>query len=87
MKLTHEQKLDAMAARFYQDLEWHPKAGDLYTSSRADLEVYRVVSVGNGVVTTEYTENGTAPSEWPADEFTTKGFGPKRVWIPPYVLT
>lgn len=86
MKLTPQQKLEALAARFYQGLEWSPKAGDLYTTSRSDLEVYRVISVENGVVTTEYTKNGTAPSEWPEAEFLTEGFGPKRVWIPPYVL-
>tara|TARA_R110000824_G_scaffold304294_2_gene492121 strand:- start:373 stop:603 length:231 start_codon:yes stop_codon:yes gene_type:complete len=76
-----------MAFRFYQDMEWVPKAGDLYTTSRADLEVYKVVSVENGMVTTEYTENGTAASEWPLDEFTTKGFGPKRVFIPAHILS
>ena len=86
MKLTQQQKLEAMAARFYQGMEWQPKAGDLYTTSRADLEVYRVISVENGVVTTEYTENGTEPSEWPEAEFLTEGFGPNRVWIPPHVL-
>jgi hypothetical protein len=86
MKLSPEQKLEALAARFYQGLVWEPKAGDLYTTSRADLEVYRVVSVENDVVTTEYTENGTATSDWPLNEFTTEGFGPKRVWIPPHVL-
>lgn len=75
-----------MAARFYQGMEWQPKEGDLYTTSRADLEVYRVVSVENGVVTTEYTENGVAYSEWSIEEFISEGFGPKRVWIPPHVL-
>ncbi len=87
MKLTPEQKLEALAARFYQGLEWSPKAGDLYTTSRADLEVYRVVDVAGGVVTTEYTENGSGPSEWPEAEFLTDGFGPNRVWVPPHVLS
>ncbi|MDD9740894.1 hypothetical protein PVW47_14030 [Marinovum sp. SP66] len=44
MRLTKTQKLEALAARFYQGVEWVPKAGDLYTTSRADLEVYRVIS-------------------------------------------
>ncbi len=87
MKLTTEQKLEVLAARFYQGMEWSPKAGDLYTTSRADLEVYRVISVENGVVTTEYTEISAAPSEWPEGEFLTEGFGPKRVWVPPFVLS
>ncbi|KAF0674470.1 hypothetical protein [Profundibacterium mesophilum] len=87
MQLTKMQKLEALAARFYQGMEWAPKAGDLYTTSRADLGVYRVISVENGVVTTEHTENGAAPSEWPDAEFLTEGFGPKRVWVPPHVLS
>lgn len=87
MKLTPEQKLEALAARFYQGMEWVPKAGDLYTTSRADLEVYRVVDVRDGIVTTEYTENGAGVSVWPEHEFLIEGFGPKRVWVPPHILS
>lgn len=86
MKLTAEQKLEAMAHRFYQGVEWTPKAGDLYTSARADLEVYRVVEVRDDVIVTEYTENGTAPSEWPIHEFLSEGFGPSRVWVPEWII-
>lgn len=88
MKLTETQKLEAMSLRFYQGLEWVPEAGHLYTTSRADLEVYEVVKVEGGKVFTRYTEGGTAEvSEWPADEFLIEGFGPKRVWVPPFVLS
>ncbi|MBU0643682.1 MAG: hypothetical protein KJ731_21205 [Alphaproteobacteria bacterium] len=87
MKLTEMQKLEAMALRFYQGLEWKPKAGHLYTTSRADLEVYEVVKVEGGVVFTRYTEGETdTVSEWPESDFLSKGFGPMRVWIPPFVL-
>lgn len=86
MKLTPQQKLQAMAFRFYQDGEWQPKAGDLYTTTRADLEVYRVVDVRDGLVITEYTEDGIGHSVWPESEFLTEGFGPKRVWVPDFVL-
>lgn len=86
MKLTAEQKLQAMAHRFYQRAEWVPKAGDFYTSARADLELYQVVEVRDDVIVTEYTEGGCGPSEWPVDEFLTKGFGPSRVWVPSWIL-
>ena len=86
MQLTPEQKLQAMQLRFYQGLVWEPKAGDLYTTSRADLELYRVVSVCEGVIRTEYTTNQGIFSEWPEAEFLTEGFGPKRVFVPDWVI-
>jgi len=86
-KLTEQQKLHALAARFYEELEWKPKAGDYYTTSRADLELYRVVDVKDGVVFTEYcTSPGVNIAEWPESEFIAEGFGPKRVYVPGYVL-
>lgn len=85
-ELTHKQKLEAMAFRFYQDFVWIPEAGHYYTTSRADLELYRIVDIRDDKVYTEYcTQPGTL-TEWPLDEFTTKGFGPKRVWVPPFIL-
>lgn len=86
MKLTAEQKLEAMAHRFYQGAEWTPKAGDLYTTSRADLEVYRVIEVRDDIIITDYTENSAGTSEWPASEFLTEGFGPLRVWVPEWIF-
>ena len=86
MKLTYQQKLAALDHRFYQGAEWKPKAGDYYTTSRADLELYRVVDVTGNVVITDYTENSAGPSEWPADGFLTEGFGPLRVWVPDWII-
>lgn len=87
MKLTEMQKLEALSLRFYQGLVWKPEAGHLYTTSRADLELYEVVKVEGGKVFTRYTDGKTdAISEWPEDEFLSVGFGPKRVWVPPFVL-
>lgn len=87
MKLTAMQKLEAMGLRFYQGLDWKPEAGHLYTTSRPDLEVYEVVRVEGGKVFTRYTEGETeSVSEWPEDEFLTEGFGPNRVWVPPFIL-
>lgn len=81
-KLTAEQKLQALALKFYQDHQWVPKAGDYYTSSRADLELYRVVKVEGGVIYTEYCASPGELAEWPEAEFTQNGFGPRRVYVP-----
>lgn len=86
MQLTAEQKLQALAHRFYQEVEWSPKKGDLYTTTRADLEVYEVVYADENIVRTRYTEGCSGSTEWPVDGFLTDGFGPKRVWIPPFIL-
>lgn len=86
MKLTLEQKLKALSLRFYSGMEWQPKAGDYYTTSRDDLELYQVVLVTEEVVITRYTEGSIEQSQWPANEFLTEGFGPRRVWVPGWVL-
>ena len=85
-KLTYQQKLDALSYRFYQGGEWKPKAGDFYTTSRADLELYQVVSVQGGVVRTRFTEGTDAISEWTEDGFLTEGFGPRRVYVPEWII-
>ena len=85
--LTYKQKLAALAHRFYANGQWTPKAGDFYTTSRADLELYQIVSIENGIVRTRYTEGSDAISEWPESGFTSEGFGPKRVWVPPWVFS
>ena len=87
--LTYSQKLEALSLRFYQGMTWNPKAGDYYTTSRADLELYRVVKVEDGMVKTQYCDqrNTDAVASWPVEEFTSAGFGPKRVWVPDFVLS
>ena len=89
MDLTYQQKLEALSLRFYQGMLWTPKAGDYYTTSRADLELYRVVAVEGGMVKTQYCDQSksSAVSSWPEKEFTSEGFGPKRVWVPDFVLS
>lgn len=84
--LTERQKLTALGHRFYSRAEWSPKAGDFYTTSRPDLELYKVVDVRDGVVTTTYLPEGGETSEWPEDGFLTDGFGPCRVWVPDFIL-
>lgn len=91
--LTEKQKLEALSLKYYQNLKWEPEAGHFYTTARSDLELYYIVKIENGIVFTCYTRqyNPTFPSatpmaEWPIEEFTTKDFGVRRVWVPPFVL-
>jgi hypothetical protein len=86
--LTAAQKLSALGSRFYSGLPW-PKleAGLYYTTSRDDLELYMIVEVTDQHVYTRYCAFPESQiSEWPIDEFTDKGFGPKRVYVGPWVL-
>lgn len=85
-KLTMKQKLDAVAYRNYQGSLWAPKAGDYYTTYRNDLELYRVADIKDGVVYTEYCSNPGLYSEWEEATFTTEGFGPKRLYVPIFIL-
>lgn len=84
--LTSRQKLEAISLRFYQGTIWVPEAGHYYTTSRPDLELYRIVKIENETVFTEYCHNPGTLAEWPESEFTTAGFGPRRVWVPNFVL-
>lgn len=85
-KLTPTQKLNALAAKFYNDAVWQPKAGDYYTSTRADLELYRVSRIEEGKIFTVYCHIECNEQGWNADDFTTKGFGLKRVHVPDWVF-
>lgn len=85
--LTKTKKLQAIEARYYQFLPWEPKKGDYYTSTRSDLELYRIVDIRAGVVFTEYCENiGNEVSEWDQQTFTTEGFGKMRIWVPDFII-
>lgn len=85
-QLTTNQKLNALATKYYQFVKWMPKAGDYYTTSRNDLEIYKIVKIEDGKVFTEYCTNPGALSEWEETKFTTEGFGPCRVWVPDWIL-
>lgn len=84
--LTQDQKIQALALKYYQGYEWVPKAGDYYTTCRADLELYRVAKIEDGKIYTEYTTQPGVLTEWPLDSFTTYGFGLKRVYVPDFIL-
>lgn len=89
IELTAQQKLHALAYRFYQGGKWEPKPGDYYTTSRADLELYQVIDVRDGKVFTRYCDpqRGSHITDWPAEEFLSpETFGRARVWVPGWVI-
>lgn len=88
--LTHQQKLEALAYRFYHRQTWTPKPGDFYTTARADLELYQVVSVEDGIVKTRYVDpaRGAQISEWDEATFLSpETFGYARVWVPDWLMS
>lgn len=83
------QKLEALAYRFYQFGIWTPKPGDLYTTTRADLELYEIVEIRDGSVFTRYrdTDKSEVISEWLEEEFLSpETFGRARVWVPHWIM-
>lgn len=89
IELTPMQKLHALSGKFYSRLQWEPKAGDLYTTSRADLELYQVTAIRDGKVFTRYRDGNRsiATSEWPEDEFLDPHtFGYARVHVPDWII-
>ncbi len=83
--LTAQQKLQALAHKYYSGILWEPKAGDYYTTSRADLELYQVVYADETVVKTKYCIGSDVVSEWPTYTFL-KDFGEKRVFVPEWIF-
>ncbi len=87
MKLTVNQKMHALSNSMYQGgVKWIPKEGDYYTSSRADLEVYQIISIKNGKIKTIYTDSESEPMEWDEATFLTEGFGKNRIHVPNWIL-
>lgn len=87
MKLTFQQKLQALEHKYYHLQQWTPVAGDLYTTSRADLEVYEIVAVTDDAIHTKYTEGGDSITSWPIETFLAKEtFGYARVHIPKWII-
>lgn len=85
-QLTEQQKLSALACRFYQGLIWTPAAGDHYTTSRSDLELYRIAKIEDGKLFTEYCTRPGELTQWDEVGFSCEGFGRKRVWVPSFIL-
>ena len=79
--------MHALSNAMYQGgVKWKPKAGDYYTSSRPDLELYQVISVEGGKIKTVYTDSKTDPAEWDESGFLTDGFGPNRIHVPEWIF-
>lgn len=84
--LTAEMKLEAFAVKYYNGLQWNPKKGDYYTTTRADLELYQVHDIDEDFVYTIYTDRECEVQRWDKDKFTTQDFGIRRMWIPDYLI-
>lgn len=89
--MTLRQKLSVLSNRFYGGIRWPEPlvAGIYYTTSRDDLELYQIVDVVDGKVYTRYCDSSKTEviSEWDEDGFTTKGFGPKRVYVGEWIFS
>lgn len=86
-KLTAEQKLQALSSKYYDGLEWQPKKGDYYTTSRNDLELYQIVDENETTFFTNYLDEKKSPEphEWSKKQFL-KDFGERRVYVPDFVF-
>lgn len=85
-KLTAEAKLQAFQSKYYQGVEWEPKKGDYYTTTRADLELYKIVEIDEKYVYTTYMREDSPIDKWPKEGFTTEGFGDRRMHVPDYLF-
>ncbi len=93
ISLTKDEKLQALANRYYGKInqDWEPKVGDFYTTSRADLELYQIVSIQDGQIGTIYRDPARSPgrdvSYWPASTFLSlTTFGANRVHVPNWIF-
>jgi hypothetical protein len=86
-QLTEKQKLQALSSKYYDDLEWNPKKGDYYTTSRNDLELYQIVDENETVFFTNYCgeKKTETPSEWKKEDFLIH-FGERRVFVPNFIF-
>ncbi len=91
MTFSLQQKLAALAMRFYQHMKWEPKVGDYYCLTRDDLELF-VINRSDGenffirnVYAPGQPEGDELADPWPIESFQ-EGFGDNRVWVHPAVL-
>jgi hypothetical protein len=88
---TLEQKLTALALRFYQHMVWTPQVGHYYCLTREGLELFQITRTDeeNFFIKLVYAP-GQEPGEemdtpWPIGKFQ-QDFGINRVWVPDRVL-
>jgi len=86
-ELTVEQKLQALSSKYYDGLQWTPKKGDYYTTSRNDLQLYQIVDENETTLFTNYCGKNKSdqPHEWSKRKFL-EDFGERRVFVPEFVL-
>lgn len=86
-KLTSNQKLEALANKYYSNQIWNPKKGDYYTSSRNDLELYQIFNEDDKFFYTQYCSDdyGDNSEEWEKEKFLLD-FGVNRVYVPNYIF-
>ncbi len=88
---TLEQKMSAIAFRFYQKAQWVPQVGDYYCLTRNGLELF-VINRTDGenffirrVFAPGQPEGDELADAWPVETFQ-QGFGENRVWVPKVFL-
>ena len=91
MIFTLEQKIAALAMRFYQKMPWEPKVGDYYCLTREGTELF-VINRTDGenfyirrVYAPDQPEGSEMSDPWPIESFQS-GFGENRVWVHPVIL-
>ena len=85
--LTSEQKLSALSLKHWDNLEWKPKKGDYYTSSRDDLELYEIADEDEEYFYTKYCGEhyGDGLQKWSKETFL-QDFGVHRVYVPDFLF-
>ena len=86
-ELTIEQKLEAVSLKHYYFLEWKPKKGDYYTTSRNDTQLYQIVDEDDDFFYTNYCDKSfvSENSKWSKESFL-KDFGERRVYVPDFIF-
>jgi len=78
--------LNALANKHYDNQKWKPKKGDYYTSSRADLELYKIVDEDDENFYTVYCNmENCEKSDWKKERFL-QDFGLLRVHVPEWIF-
>ncbi len=87
LTFTLEQKMSAIAFRFYQKATWTPSVGDYYCLTREGLELF-VINRTDGenffirrVFAPGQPEGEEMADPWPIASFQ-QDFGENRVWVP-----
>lgn len=88
-KLTLKIKLAAISLKYYSLYKWEPKAGDFFTTSRNDCELYQIVAIDEELVYTKYYEPSFSDtiSTCLKDDFLSEHtFGRHRVHVPEWAF-